>query len=421
MGAPAAIAQALIERDCRALGVAQVEIEHGEPQFAGEPTRSPGRCRARGRRPRAQGATKALVSVPANACASLLRGARLSCAEPAMMPSRRPTTSRRSGTSSTPSPIIFQHLARRRLQPAKPAALGDGALGRLAEIVEISAGKSGSAARQRSFAADSAHRSWMPPQKVADKPQPRLLALLGMELRSGKIVASDRSPRAARRNRSIATRSAGVGEPQMVAVHKIGMRARRSSPTSNGCAAASFESRSSPYAGSLRSGSRGSIATTSPPIQPRPSIVSNSRPRSAISCMPTQMPRNGRPRTNHCLLRAPLRGRGRRRGPRRQSAKAPTPGRTMRSAAATHLGHARHVDLGRVRRFRRRRARTPSPPSADCPSRNRQSLRSSKAAAEHALGRRHGAGAPGSISTAWRNARARPLKQDSTMWWLFSP
>src|SRR6185437_9235836 len=26
-----------------------------------------------------------------------------------------------------------------------------------------------------------------------------------------------------------------------------------------------------------------------------------------------------------------------------------------------------------------------------------------------------------SISIAWRNARARPLKQDSTMWWLFSP
>src|SRR6185437_1054254 len=27
----------------------------------------------------------------------------------------------------------------------------------------------------------------------------------------------------------------------------------------------------------------------------------------------------------------------------------------------------------------------------------------------------------GSISTAWRKARARPLKQLSTMWWLFSP
>ena len=53
-------------------------------------------------RPRAQGATNALVNVPANACASLFRGARLSCAEPAITPSSRPTTSRRSGTSSTP-------------------------------------------------------------------------------------------------------------------------------------------------------------------------------------------------------------------------------------------------------------------------------------------------------------------------------
>src|SRR6185312_10565068 len=29
--------------------------------------------------------------------------------------------------------------------------------------------------------------------------------------------------------------------------------------------------------------------------------------------------------------------------------------------------------------------------------------------------------ARGSMVTAWRSARARPLKQDSTMWWLFSP
>ena len=47
--------------------------------------------------------------------------------------------------------------------------------------------------------------------------------------------------------------------------------------------------------------SAGSMATTSPPIQPRPSTVSNSRPRSAISCMPTQMPRNGRAARHHRL------------------------------------------------------------------------------------------------------------------------
>ncbi len=37
------------------------------------------------------------------------------------------------------------------------------------------------------------------------------------------------------------------------------------------------------------------MRSTSPAIQPRPSVTSYSRPRSAISCMPTQMPRNGRP------------------------------------------------------------------------------------------------------------------------------
>ena len=52
--------------------------------------------------PRAQGATNALVTVPAIACASLLRGERDNCAEPQIMPSSRPTTRRRSGTSSTP-------------------------------------------------------------------------------------------------------------------------------------------------------------------------------------------------------------------------------------------------------------------------------------------------------------------------------
>src|SRR5205823_3703953 len=37
-------------------------------------------------------------------------------------------------------PVIFQHLAGRRREPAKPAALDDRALGRLAQIVEIAAG-----------------------------------------------------------------------------------------------------------------------------------------------------------------------------------------------------------------------------------------------------------------------------------------
>ena len=33
----------------------------------------------------------------------------------------------------------------------------------------------------------------------------------------------------------------------------------------------------------------------SPAIQPKPGVTRCSRPRAAISCMPTQMPRNGAP------------------------------------------------------------------------------------------------------------------------------
>jgi hypothetical protein len=51
-----------------------------------------------------------------------------------------------------------------------------------------------------------------------------------------------------------------------------------------------------PMWGIFRLGSAGVMRSTSPAIQPSPSVTSYSRPRSAISCMPTQMPRNGRPR-----------------------------------------------------------------------------------------------------------------------------
>ena len=43
------------------------------------------------------------------------------------------------------------------------------------------------------------------------------------------------------------------------------------------------------------SGSDGAIRSTSPDIQPRPDVTRYSRPRSAINCMPTQIPKNGFP------------------------------------------------------------------------------------------------------------------------------
>ncbi len=50
-----------------------------------------------------------------------------------------------------------------------------------------------------------------------------------------------------------------------------------------------------PMCGIFSCGSAGVIRSTSPAIQPNPSVISYSRPRSASNCMPTQMPKNGRP------------------------------------------------------------------------------------------------------------------------------
>ena len=73
------------------------------------------------------------------------------------------------------------------------------------------------------------------------------------------------------------------------------------------------------------------MRSTSPAIQPSPSVTSYSRPRSARSCMPTQMPKNGRPffsTASSIASTMPSTASS----PRRQSAKAPTPGSTTRSA-----------------------------------------------------------------------------------------
>ena len=96
-------------------------------------------------RPRAHGATKALVTVPAKACASLLRGARdelRRAGDDAVEPADDEPA---LGDQQHALPVILQHLPRRRLEPAETAALGDGALGRLAQIVEIGAGILGQA------------------------------------------------------------------------------------------------------------------------------------------------------------------------------------------------------------------------------------------------------------------------------------
>ncbi len=99
--------------------------------------------------------------------------------------------------------------------------------------------------------------------------------------------------------------------------------------------------------GIFRFSSRGEIFSTSPAIQLKPSVVTCSLPRVAISCMPTQMPKNGRALTRTASVIASSMPSSASR-PRRQSAKAPTPGSTMRSARNTDFGIARHHDLLRI-------------------------------------------------------------------------
>ena len=66
-------------------------------------------------------------------------------------------------------------------------------------------------------------------------------------------------------------------------------------------------------------------------------VTPNSSPRSAVSCAPTQIPRNGRS-LSRTVLSSASRMPTTRSTPALQSAKAPTPGSTTRSAARTAAG-----------------------------------------------------------------------------------
>ena len=144
VGAPAPVAQRLVKMDRRPLGVAQVEIEDQEAELAGQlldladdaaadPVAArPGRDKGAG-----HGAGHRLRLIVARRARQLGRAA-----DHAVEPADDEASLR---DQEHALPVIFQHLARRRLEPAETAALDDGALGRLAKIVEIGAGISGQA------------------------------------------------------------------------------------------------------------------------------------------------------------------------------------------------------------------------------------------------------------------------------------
>ncbi len=108
-------------------------------------------------------------------------------------------------------------------------------------------------------------------------------------------------------------------------------------PSSSGCGR-SASSVFQPMCGIFSAGSARRDPVDLAAIQPSPSVTSYSRPRSAMSCMPTQMPRNGRPLRAHAFVqrldhaghahraRAGNRRRRRRPAARRDRRGAPHPG-----------------------------------------------------------------------------------------------
>ena len=134
----------------------------------------------------------------------------------------------------------------------------------------------------------------VPAQEIGDQRQAERLALFRVELRAGEIVARHRR----------GDRAAIVGDGQhfvvalrleMIGMDEIGVQpfAAGRMPANSGCWRLSsivFQ----PICGIFSAGSAGVISLTSPAIQPKPLVTVFSRPRSDISCMPTQMPRNGR-------------------------------------------------------------------------------------------------------------------------------
>ena len=187
--------------------------------------------------PRAHGATKAPVRVPAKACASLLRGALRELRRAGDDPVEPADDEPPLGHQQHALPVILQHLARRRLEPAEAAALDDRRLGRLAEIVEIGAGalrqpldRDLGRRRFRSLMAATAE-NWRsgaapPPGSsrggIACRPYCRAptAAVSGLRIIGGRRRRSARSPTA-----------------KWIAVDEIGVGARRRARRSTGCAA----------------------------------------------------------------------------------------------------------------------------------------------------------------------------------------
>ena len=200
-----------------------------------------------------------------------------------------------------------------------------------------------------------------------------------MELRADDIVARDhRGDRAAviggrrRRRRDRPDRAGTNGRNR-----RAGPPSPVAMPSSSGCGAAHV-SVFQPMCGNLqrRVGRPDRRDVAGNPVEPGDDLVFEAARRHQLhaDANAEERPRRAGARARSSASTMP----GTASSPRRQSAKAPTPGSTMWSARAHAFGIGASPRLRARAPPRARRARTPCGRNADCPSRNRRWRRSSQ-------------------------------------------
>ena len=270
-----------------------------------------------------------------------------------MVPFSRATNSSPLRHQQHAAEIALQRQPAGRVDPAEAAALDDRGMRRLAQRVQIVLGEAVRPLDELRRA--RGHRraigcvrirppsSGRPAQEIGQDADADLLALLDVELRAGPVAARHhrhhraaviRAWRAPGRDRRRSGRSCERnrhGRPER-------------SPRAAGARPARIRARSSPSAAAAAPA--GPSRRSRPGSSRSPASTACSSPRSAISCMPDAdaEERRAAPRSPP---RSPARMPGTAPSPRAQSAKAPCPGSTIRSARATASGSAVTDDLGR--------------------------------------------------------------------------
>src|SRR5437868_10047475 len=261
------------------------------------------------------------------------------------------------------------------------------------------------------------YRSWPPPQKIRNKKQPRPLALVGVKLRADQIVTPDR------RNNGpaiigLGEHVGGIARVQFEAVREIDVSAG-GEPGEHGMIAARREL----VPAHMRDLERGIVGLDRDDLARNPAEpIDDPEFKTAFGHQlhadadPEKRPPAGDHRLAQRLFQTGNGG-----DAAAAIGKGALPGQHNAIGGQNLLGPARHDDAiakadvqGGALRGLRRRAQIAGPviDDRDCHYRLPLSVPFVEGTAP---ARR------GSISIACRNARASPLKQLSTMWWLFSP